>query len=79
MSPAAPHRPTPSITRARVDNCKSIAHCDVASAGSPCCFGLNAAGTSNFLNALRFARDTLVNDPAEAVAGRNGWEEASRY
>ncbi|WP_240812915.1 hypothetical protein [Streptomyces sp. DASNCL29] len=79
MSPAAPHRPTPVITRVRVDNYQSIAHCDVALGRFTVLLGLNAAGTSKFLAALRFVRDTLMSGPAEAVAGRSGWEKASRY
>ncbi|MFE9172785.1 AAA family ATPase [Streptomyces kebangsaanensis] len=78
MSPAAPHRPMPFITRVRVENYKSIAHCDVALGRFTVLLGLNAAGKSNFLDALRFVRDALVHGPAEAVAARGGWEEVVR-
>ncbi|MFI1562544.1 AAA family ATPase [Streptomyces sp. NPDC020490] len=78
MSPAAPHRPMPFITRVRVDNYKSIAHCDVTLGRFTVLLGLNAAGKSNFLDALRFVRDALTNGPAEAVAARGGWEEVLR-
>ncbi|MFF0228008.1 AAA family ATPase [Streptomyces sp. NPDC004629] len=78
MSPAAPHRPMPFITRVQVDNYKSIAHCDVTLGRFTVLLGLNAAGKSNFLDALRFVRDALVNGPAEAVAARGGWEEVLR-
>lgn len=78
MTPAAPHRPMPFITRVRVDNYKSIAHCDVTLGRFTVLLGLNAAGKSNFLDALRFVRDALVNGPAEAVATRGGWEEVLR-
>ncbi|MGW1755230.1 AAA family ATPase [Streptomyces mirabilis] len=78
MSPAAPHRPLPFITRVRVDNYKSIAHCDVTLGRFTVLLGLNAAGKSNFLDALRFVRDALVKGPAEAVAARGGWEEVLR-
>ncbi|MFF5676327.1 AAA family ATPase [Streptomyces hygroscopicus] len=79
MSPAAPHRPQPFITRVRVNNYKSTAHCDVTLGRFTVLLGLNAAGKSNFLDALRFVRDALVNGPAEAVAKRGGWEEANRH
>ncbi|MFI0729776.1 AAA family ATPase [Streptomyces sp. NPDC021225] len=78
MSPAAPHRPMPFITRVRVDNYKSIAHCNVTLGRFTVLLGLNAAGKSNFLDALRFVRDALVNGPTEAVATRGGWEEVLR-
>ncbi|MER5652862.1 AAA family ATPase [Streptomyces sp. NPDC002131] len=78
MSPAATHRPLPFITRVRVGNYKSIAHCDVALGRFTVLLGLNAAGKSNFLDALRFVRDALVQGPAEAVAARGGWEEVLR-
>ncbi|MEW2632475.1 AAA family ATPase [Streptomyces sp. NPDC048389] len=78
MSPAASHRPMPFITRVRVDNYKSIAHCDVTLGRFTVLLGLNAAGKSNFLDALRFVRDALVNGPAEAVAARGGWDEVLR-
>ncbi|WP_069759355.1 AAA family ATPase [Streptomyces sp. LUP47B] len=78
MSPAAPHLPMPLITRLRVDNYKSIAHCDVALGPFTVLLGLNAAGKSNFLDALRFVRDALLDGPAEAVAARGGWEEVVR-
>lgn len=82
MSPAArppaAHRPIPFINRVRIDNYKSIAHCDVALGRFTVLLGLNAAGKSNFLDALRFVRDALVQGPAEAVAARGGWEEVLR-
>ncbi|MER6530676.1 AAA family ATPase [Streptomyces sp. NPDC001508] len=78
MSPAASHRPMPFITRVRIENYKSIAHCDVTLGRFTVLLGLNAAGKSNFLDALRFVRDALVNGPAEAVAARGGWDEVLR-
>ncbi|MET8948574.1 AAA family ATPase [Streptomyces sp. NPDC004542] len=78
MSSAALHRPLPFITRVRVENYKSIAHCDVALGRFTVLLGLNAAGKSNFLDALRFVRDALAQGPAEAVAARGGWEEVLR-
>ncbi|MET4922731.1 AAA family ATPase [Streptomyces sp. PSRA5] len=78
MSPAAPHQPTPFITRVRIKNYKSIAHCDVTLDRFTVLLGLNAAGKSNFLDALRFVRDALTDGPEEAVAARGGWSEVLR-
>lgn len=78
MSPAAPRRPLPFITRVRIENYKSIAHCDVALGRFTVLLGLNAAGKSNFLDALRFVRDALADGPAKAVAVRGGWKEVLR-
>lgn len=78
MSPDAPHRPMPFITRVRIDNYKSIAHCDVALGRFTVLLGLNAAGKSNFLDALRFVRDALADGPDEAVVARGGWTEVLR-
>lgn len=78
MTPAALHHPMPFITRVRIKNYKSIAHCDVALNPFTVLLGLNAAGKSNFLDALRFVRDALVSGPAEAVAARGGWDEVLR-
>jgi hypothetical protein len=66
----------PLITRVRIDNYKSIAHCDVALGLFTVLLGLNTAGKSNFLDALRFVRDALVNGSAEAVSARGGWGTA---
>jgi predicted ATPase len=78
MSPAVPLRPMPFISRVRIDNYKSIAHCDVTLGRFTVLLGLNAAGKSNFLDALRFVRDALVKGPEEAVAARGGWGEVLR-
>lgn len=74
MSPAAPRRPLPFITRVWVENYKSIAHCDVRLGRFTVLFGLNAAGKSNFLDALHFVRDAVADGPAMAVAVRGGVE-----
>jgi predicted ATPase len=68
----------PFITRVRIENYRSIAHCDVALGRFTVLLGLNAAGKSNFLDALRFIRDAIANSPAEAVAARGGWEQVVR-
>ena len=64
----------PFITRVRIKNYKSIAHCDVELGPFTVLLGLNAAGKSNFLDALHFVRDALIRSPAEAVASRGGIE-----
>ncbi|MFE1936758.1 hypothetical protein ACFW95_41520 [Streptomyces sp. NPDC059474] len=79
MSPAAPHRPLPFITRVRVDNYKSTAFCRRGSRPVHRAARSDAASKSDFLDALHFVRDALTNGPTEAVATRGGWEEASRH
>ncbi|MCT9010080.1 AAA family ATPase [Streptomyces rhizosphaerihabitans] len=78
MSFAAAHRTMPFITRVRIENYKSIAHCDVTLGQFTVLLGLNAAGKSNFLDALRFVRDVLVNGPDVAVLTHGGWEGVLR-
>jgi predicted ATPase len=65
----------PFITRVRIENYKSIARCDVTLGRFNVLLGLNAAGKSNFLDALRFVRDALSEGAAEAVASRGGLDE----
>jgi predicted ATPase len=68
----------PFVTRVRITNYKSIARCDVALGPFTVLLGLNAAGKSNFLDALRFVRDAVVHGPGEAVASRGGLGEVVR-
>ncbi|WP_335983876.1 AAA family ATPase [Streptomyces sp. CA2R106] len=68
----------PFITRVRIDNYKSIAHCDVRLGRFTVLFGLNAAGKSNFLDALHFVRDAVTDGPSMAVAERGGVEAVLR-
>lgn len=75
--PSSDSRP-PFITRVRVENYKSIAHCDVSLGRFNVLLGLNAAGKSNFLDALRFVRDAVTDGAAEAVARRGGLDEVLR-
>jgi predicted ATPase len=74
----SPKRPVPFVTRVRLVNYKSIASCDVALAPFTVLLGLNAAGKSNFLDALRFVRDAVTSGPGEAVASRGGFGEVVR-
>ncbi|MDA2811704.1 AAA family ATPase [Nocardiopsis sp. RSe5-2] len=68
--------PTPSATgfvsRLRIDNYKSIAHCDVSLGSLTVLAGYNAAGKTNLLDALRFVRDALLLGPGRAISERGG-------
>ncbi|MFF1655759.1 AAA family ATPase [Streptomyces sp. NPDC058255] len=77
MIPAAIRCPLPFITRVRVDNYKFMTHCDTALSRFTFLFGLNAAGKSNFLDALCFLRDALADSPGEALRAAR-WEEVLR-
>ncbi|MFG3259881.1 AAA family ATPase [Streptomyces sp. NPDC048172] len=68
----------PLLTRVRVEDYKSIARCDVTLSPFTVLLGLNAAGKSNFLDALHFLRDALRDGPAEAVASRGGLDNVLR-
>ncbi|MFF3299962.1 AAA family ATPase [Streptomyces sp. NPDC002908] len=68
----------PFITRVRIENYKSIAHCDVQLSPFTVLLGLNAAGKSNFLDALRFVRDAVSRGLPEAVGERGGLHDVLR-
>ena len=78
MTSTATPRTVPFVTRVRIENYKSIAHCDVALGPFTVLLGLNAAGKSNFLDALRFVRDAVTRGLAEAVVARGGLNEVLR-
>ncbi|MEO3853313.1 AAA family ATPase [Acrocarpospora sp. B8E8] len=61
---------SPFVTRVRVRDFRSIAECDVRLEPLTILAGFNAAGKSNFLDAIRFVRDALVLSPSRAVAKR---------
>ncbi len=61
------------ITRVRLQNYKSIASCDVALGPLTFLVGPNGAGKSNFLDALRFVKDTLNDDLTKAISSRGGF------
>jgi predicted ATPase len=67
-----PAQPVPFITRVRVRNFKSIESCDVELGPLTVLVGLNAAGKSNFLDALRFVVDALEGGLQAAVTQRSG-------
>jgi predicted ATPase len=63
----------PFLRRLRIRGYKSIAFCDVRLQPLTILVGRNAAGKSNFLDALAFLRDTMVISVPEAVKRRGGW------
>lgn len=78
MTNTSTHRAVPFITRVRIENYKSIAHCDVALGPFTVLLGLNAAGKSNFLDALHFVRDAVTGGLARAAGERGGLHEVLR-
>ncbi|MFD3656408.1 AAA family ATPase [Streptomyces sp. NPDC058620] len=70
--PERSSHPVPFVTRVRIESYKSIATCDVALGPLTVLAGYNAAGKSNFLDAIRFVRDALEHSPAKALAARGG-------
>ncbi|MER6441708.1 AAA family ATPase [Streptomyces sp. NPDC001185] len=63
------------LTRVRIENFRSIAECDVRLGPLTVLAGPNAAGKSNFLDALRFVWDALRMSPGQALEPRGGLEE----
>src|SRR5947207_14750822 len=63
----------PFLRRVRIRGYKSIAFCDVSLEPLTILVGRNAAGKSNFLDALAFLKDTMTFGAAEAVKTRGGW------
>lgn len=70
----ADREPEPFIRRVRIRNFRSIADCDVTLGSLTVLVGFNASGKTNFLDALRFVADALVQSPAQAVEDRGGME-----
>ncbi|MDH2427378.1 AAA family ATPase [Sphaerisporangium sp. TRM90804] len=71
-------RDLPFLRRIRVRNYRSIASCDVTFAPLLVLLGPNAAGKSNFLDALQFLAHALGTTPANALETRGGLEEVLR-
>lgn len=63
----------PFLHRVRIRGYKSIAFCDVSLQPLTILVGRNAAGKSNFLDALAFLRDMLAVGVAEAIRRRGSW------
>ena len=68
----SPGPAAPLISRVRIANYRSIASADVALSPLTVLVGPNAAGKTNFLDAIRFVTDAVTTSPAEAVAKRGG-------
>src|SRR5947209_13211452 len=62
----------PFLRRVRIRGYKSIAFCDVRLQPLTILVGRNAAGKSNFLDALAFLRDALDDGLANALKHRGG-------
>ena len=58
------------VTRVTIADYKSIASCDVHLGALTFLVGLNGAGKSNFIDALRFCRDALRGPLEKAFADR---------
>src|SRR5260370_11422255 len=63
----------PFVRRVQMRGYKSIAFCDVTLEPLTILVGRNAAGKSNFLDALAFLRDVVAIGVTEAVQRRGGW------
>src|SRR3954451_6865750 len=61
------------LRRVRIRGYKSIAFCDVPLQPLTILVGRNAAGKSNFLDALAFLRDVMDVGAPEALKRRGGW------
>lgn len=61
------------LRRVRIRGYKSIAFCDVTLEPLTILVGRNAAGKSNFLDALAFLRDAMQNSVSDAINRRGGW------
>ena len=66
----------PFLRRVRIRGYKSIAFCDVRLMPLTILVGRNAAGKSNFLDALGFLRDGMEVGVIEAVKRRGSWSSA---
>src|SRR5437588_7920526 len=63
----------PFLRRVRIQGYKSIAYCDVSLQPLTILVGRNAAGKSNFVDALAFLRDVMRTGVTEATRRRGGW------
>ncbi|WP_283992632.1 AAA family ATPase [Streptomyces sp. 549] len=66
---------TPFLTRVRVKNFRSLSECDVRLGPLTVLAGPNAAGKSNFIDAIRFVRDALRSSPGQVLESRGGLAE----
>ncbi|THV39826.1 AAA family ATPase [Glycomyces buryatensis] len=64
--------PRISISRVRIENFRSIRACDVELGSLNVLVGPNAAGKSNFMDAIRFTSDALSYSLTDAIQRRGG-------
>ena len=64
---------TPFVRRIRIRGYKSIAFCDVMLEPLTLFVGRNAAGKSNFLDAIGFLRDFMTTNLTQAAERHGGW------
>src|SRR5437867_4973725 len=67
------HVAPPFLRRVQIRGYKSIAFCDVKLQPLTILVGRNAAGKSNFLDALALLRDTMHVGVQGSFKGRNSW------
>lgn len=77
MNEGSEHTLPPFLRRVRIRGYKSIAFCDVVLQPLTILVGRNAAGKSNFLDALAFLRDVMALGAGEAVKRRGGWSSVA--
>lgn len=65
----------PFLSRVQIKNYRSIAACDVRLGPLTVLAGPNAAGKSNFLDAIRYVYDALGSSPGQALESRGGLPE----
>src|SRR5437660_12919625 len=66
------------ITRVVLENCRSIAFCDVQLQPLTFLVGPNGAGKSNFIDALRLLSELMVNPIDTAMVRRSGFQSVLR-
>jgi DNA repair exonuclease SbcCD ATPase subunit len=66
------------ITRVRLENYKSIRSCDVRLEPLTVLVGKNGSGKSNFLDALAFTRDVLLENLENAIRRRGNFSDIAR-
>ncbi|MEV5409533.1 AAA family ATPase [Thermopolyspora sp. NPDC052614] len=79
MTIAAKGSPVVLVDKIRIRGYRSIAECDVPLGPLTVLVGFNAAGKSNFLDALRFTADALAASPGHALSVRGGLERVLHH
>ncbi|WP_239332349.1 AAA family ATPase [Frankia sp. CiP3] len=72
MATAVSARPTPFLRRARIQGFRSIVDTKIMFGPLTVLLGLNGAGKSNVIDALRFVQDVVRTSPAQAIEDRQG-------